>query len=135
MKKFKLSKFKETAFTPELGGMFEGLQLEIEYFNQEKANNLIYDTLDAGNNSPSKNARAFDQSVKDSVVGWRGVVDSEGKDVEFNEENKKLLLSNHFNENTGIELPDNDPGEETRFYKLSRYIAKFRGDKENFLAG
>lgn len=122
---FDIKSYKETAWTPELGGEFGQFQLQIQMRTPQMKQKLLASALrdDYTVNAQIIAEKAIDTAL-DLVVGWKGA--KQAYSVEVRDKGLVHMLDKP----TGITIGGtNEPA------TLRQYVAWFAGEPEHFLAG
>ena len=140
-----------TAWTPELGGEFSDLKLEITAFLMAARRKVYQKSIVAervdGNTEIKINAGTIlesnDQRLLDSITAWENFIFQDtGKPIPCNDETKAKYLADMMHLKTGIERPWPYPGFDVdevmpedmkkEFFNLGEFIDWFSGTIENY---
>jgi hypothetical protein len=128
---FVMKKYVEETWTPELGGVFEGLKLKIKMltpadYQAKIADNATQKTVDGRPSIEFNVINAIRNAVTDCL---KQVVDWSGTDSSFSPALRDSALALMVHDKTGI-IIDGKEEEAT----LQDYVSWFAAEKANFLA-
>jgi len=129
---FKMDKYQEEAWTPDLGGEFEDLQLKIKFVTSEEQKRILAENatqVDGEDGKPEfrvdliKSVLGSTRLTLDRVIGWRNT------ETKFSPASRDKLLPLLFEDATGITLEGKE-----KPANLEQYIVWFSTTRDNFLA-
>ena len=129
---FIMEKYTEEAWTPELGGVFEDLQLKIRYVTKDEQAQMVVDVANQVKGADGKPEFEVDLAkslLKGTKQTLRCVVDWKNTPTKFTAINRDKMLPILFVDKTAIILE----GQEKEA-TLEQYIVWFSTNRDNFLA-
>ena len=129
---FKMDKYQEEAWTPDLGGDFEDLQLKIRHITAEDQKRLLVENatqVDGADGKPEfkvdliKSVLGSTRMTLDRVTGWRNT------ETKYSPASRDKMLPLLFEDATGITLEGKE-----KPATLEQYIIWFSTARDNFLA-